>query len=74
MVCFTKPLNSTKTLASGIQAEFGEWLLCLGGATNFNQDISSWDTSEVEDMECMFDYCPISEANKPLKCRKIQGD
>jgi len=35
------------------------------GASNFNQDISNWDVSNVTDMIFMFSDCPIQDKNKP---------
>jgi surface protein len=35
------------------------------GAIKFDQDISSWKTGKVTDMQCMFKNCPIKEENKP---------
>ena len=33
--------------------------------SHFNGDISKWDVSNVEDMQGMFDNCPIEEKYKP---------
>ena len=32
---------------------------------SFNQDISNWDVSNVNDIKYMFDYCQIEEKYKP---------
>jgi surface protein len=32
---------------------------------SFNQDISKWNVSKVEDSESMFEDCPIEEKYKP---------
>ncbi|WP_347876300.1 BspA family leucine-rich repeat surface protein [Campylobacter sp. US12a] len=32
---------------------------------SFNQDLSSWDVSKVENMDSMFADCPIDNSNKP---------
>ena len=35
------------------------------GCENFNQDISSWDVSNVKDNSFMFKKCPIEDKYKP---------
>lgn len=36
------------------------------GCKNFNQDLSKWNVSSVEDnISFMFDKCPIKEEYKP---------
>ena len=37
----------------------------FSGCKTFNQDISSWDVSNVKHKYFMFDNCPIKEKYKP---------
>ena len=37
----------------------------FAGCKLVNQDISSWNVSNVKDMDDMFDECPIEEKYKP---------
>ena len=40
-----------------------QWM--FSGCENFNQDISNWDVSKVEDKDNMFNKCPIEAKYKP---------
>ena len=35
------------------------------GCESFNQDISNWDVSNVDEMVHIFDECPIKDEYKP---------